>query len=109
LLNSLSEVLIVLAIFASFRLASDALERARELVPDVVASTRLEKGCIAYDVAEDVLSPGTFRVSELWESEADVRAHLAAPQMIEWGNVRAGMGITERKVKVFEIRDEITL
>ncbi|NBC35844.1 antibiotic biosynthesis monooxygenase [Novosphingobium sp. FSY-8] len=93
----------MILVLASFRIPAEHIARARDLIPAVVAETRAEDGCIAYDVAEDVLSPGLFRVSERWASEAALKAHLAAAHMAAWGAARAEMGMTERAVTVFDI------
>ena len=75
----------------------------------MLAATRAEDGCIAYDMGEDVSVPGLFRVSELWASEAALRAHLAAPHMAEWGRRRADMGMTDRQLKVLSVSGELSL
>ena len=96
-------------VLASFRLPAAALARFREIAPHYVALTRAEAGCIAYDLAEDLCDAGMFRVSELWASEAHLRAHLAAPHMAELGNIRAEMGMTERQLRVFALAGPISL
>jgi quinol monooxygenase YgiN len=93
----------MILVLASFRIATPALDRARSLIPAVVTTTRAEAGCLAYDVAEDVLAPGLFRVSERWDSRDALNAHLAAPHMAEWGKARAEMGMSERAVSIFTI------
>jgi len=93
----------MILVLASFRLPADHVAEARVLVRDVVAQTRAEAGCIAYDVCEDVLEPGLFRVNESWEDREALSAHLAAPHMAEWGRQRAAMGMSERRVTIFDI------
>ena len=99
----------MIAVLASFRLPEAALAEARALIPAVLAATRAEDGCIAYDMGEDVSVPGLFQVSELWASEAALRAHLAAPHMAEWGRRRADMGMTDRELKVLSVSGELSL
>ena len=99
----------MIAVLASFRLPEAALAEARALIPAVLAATRAEDGCTAYDMGEDVCVPGLFRVSELWASEAALRAHLAAPHMAEWGRRRADMGMTDRELKVLSVSGELSL
>ena len=93
----------MILVLASFRLDTAWVQRARTLILGVVATTRAEAGCIAYDVAEDVLTPGVFRVSERWESREALNAHLAAPHMAEWGKARGAMGMSDRSVAIYTI------
>ena len=58
-------------------------------------------------MGEDVLEAGLFRVSELWEAPQHLAAHLASPHMNEWNKGRAEMGMTERRIRVFEVEGEI--
>ena len=97
----------MIVVLASFRLPQAALARARALMSEVIAITRAEDGCHLYDMGEDVLDPGVFKVSELWESAAHLAAHLDAPHMIQWGEERRTMGMTERQLRVFGIEAEI--
>lgn len=94
----------MIAVFARFRLAPEALQDLRPALARVIAATRAETGCIAYDCAEDVLEPGLIRVSELWESREALAAHAAAPHLREWTRLREERGMTERKIDVYEVR-----
>ena len=97
----------MIVVLASFRLPQVALARGRTLIPAVIAATRTEDGCHLYHMGEDVLEPGLFRVSELWESTAHLTAHFTTPHMAAWNKVRAEMGMTERQIRVFGIEGEI--
>src|SRR5690242_9753039 len=43
-----------------------------------IAATRREKGCVAYDLCQDLEDPTKFIFFERWESVAALRSHLAA-------------------------------
>lgn len=45
---------------------------------DSIAHTRTEKGNVEYSFAADAVDPGVIRLFEVWESEEDLAAHLAA-------------------------------
>ena len=47
----------------------------------LVAPTRLEEGCLQYDLHVDNDNPGFFVFYENWTSEALLQAHLAAPHL----------------------------
>jgi quinol monooxygenase YgiN len=95
--------LIMIVVLASFRMPPEHIASAKALLPGVVAATRAEDGCIAYDVSEDAFEAGVFRVAERWASEEALQAHFATPHMAQWGAARAAMGMTDRKVTVFTI------
>ena len=47
----------------------------RAVIEAFVAPTRLEKGCIQYDLCVDADHPDKFTFVEQWESRADLEAH----------------------------------
>ena len=51
---------------------------------DVIAATRKEKGCIAYESHSSIHDPNLFVVVERWESREDLNAHGRAPHMKVW-------------------------
>jgi quinol monooxygenase YgiN len=50
-------------------------EQVRDLVRDLVASSRAEPGNLAYHVAESNDEPGTFRLFEVYVDEEAFRTH----------------------------------
>jgi quinol monooxygenase YgiN len=62
-------------------------ERREELIAiarKVIAQTKQEAGCIAYDYYFDLLDPNVVLVYEEWESEAALAAHLQQPHTQEF-------------------------
>ncbi len=55
-----------------------------ELIP-VVAKTRAEPGCLAYDLHQSRDEPTDFVLVEAWRSSADLESHLAMPYVRELG------------------------
>jgi len=96
------------AVIGQFRLPAEAMETAGPMMRQVMEATRAEDGCIEYNYAEDVLDPGLIRVSEVWESRAQLDAHLKTPHMAVWGEERAGLGLTRRALAIYEIASEET-
>ena len=92
-----------IVIIAEFTMPAAAIAAVRAAIPGVLAQAHAEDGCVLYAVAEDVVQPGTFRVSEEWASRAALDAHIAAPWMAEWGQVRRDLGMTGRKLKIFTV------
>jgi quinol monooxygenase YgiN len=90
------------AVIGQFRLPPENVETARPAMRAVMEATRAEPGCIEYNYAEDVLDPGLIRVSELWDSRAQLAAHMQTPHMAQWGKDRAALGMSGRAIRVFE-------
>ena len=51
----------------------------------LLAPTRAEAGCIAYDLHRSHEEPGLFVFTESWASRAEWEAHMAAPHLVEFG------------------------
>lgn len=47
----------------------------------LVAPTREEAGCIAYDLYTSASTPGTWITVEQWRSQADLDAHMQTPHI----------------------------
>jgi quinol monooxygenase YgiN len=52
------------------------------LMREAMAATVLEDGCLVYRLTADISSPTVFYMSELWESEAALKAHMQAPSFL---------------------------
>lgn len=91
------------AVIGQFRMPPEAMAAARPLMATVMLATRAEDGCIEYNYAEDVLDPGLIRVSEVWASREQLAAHLKTPHMTVWGEERAALGLSGRKITVYEV------
>ncbi len=66
----------------------------RELLTSFIAPTRLEAGCLNYDLHETIDAPGYFAFHENWRSQADLDAHMKTPH-ISVGLAKAMLLITE--------------
>ena len=99
----------MIVVVGQFRLPAARMDEARPVMAKVMLATRAEAGCVEYNYAEDVLDPGLIRVSELWHSRAQLAGHLATPHMALWVQERAGLGLTERSISVFEADDGAAL
>jgi quinol monooxygenase YgiN len=92
----------MIIVVGQFRIPAERMEEARPLMRKVMEATRKEDGCIEYNYAEDVLDPGLIRVSEVWESRAQLGAHLKTEHMAVWGEERTGLGLSGRAITVYE-------
>jgi len=69
-----------------------AMSRARPGCEDAVHAalralvepSRLDPGCLQYDLHVSVESPGVFLFYENWASRADWEAHMGTPHLAAW-------------------------
>ena len=89
-------------VVGQFRLPVERLAEAQGAMARVMVATRAEAGCVQYNYAADLLDPGLIRVSEVWDSRAQLTAHLQTPHMQQWVEERTGLGLSERAIIVYE-------
>ena len=92
----------MIVVVGQFRMPAENMAAARPLMEKVMLATRAEAGCTQYNYAEDVLDPGLIRVSEVWDSRAQLTAHLKTPHMAQWVEERTALGLSERAISVYE-------
>lgn len=92
------------AVFGFLRFPPDNIEAVRPFLQAFVEATRLQDGCIAYDVAEDLFEPGLLRFSELWPNHKTLDAHLQAPHLGPWRDAAKRLGLQERVFTAYEIK-----
>ena len=95
----------MIVVIGQFRFPPENVPAARTVMAKVIAATRVEAGCVAYNYAEDVLDPGLIRVSEVWHSREQLTAHLQAPHMVVWVDERTALGLSGRSIKSYEADD----
>ena len=66
------------------KLASGEFAKVREQALAMVAATNAEDGCLHYSFAQDLADPDLIRISERWESEEALGAHMASAHMAEF-------------------------
>lgn len=57
---------------------------AIELLKKLVIETRKEKGCLQYDLYEDIRNKGLFFIHEIWESNDDLQLHQVSDHMMKF-------------------------
>ncbi len=92
----------MIVVVGQFRLPVERMPEARGAMARVLLATREEAGCVQYNYAEDLLDPGLIRVSEVWDSRAQLTAHLKTPHMAQWVEERTALGLSERAISVYE-------
>lgn len=70
---------------------ADRLDAVRAALPQHIALTRSEKGCVSFEVTEDVNRPGRFNVSEIFEDQVAFDAHQSRTKGSDWFAVTEGI------------------
>ncbi len=55
----------------------ESTEKVKELLENLVANSRLESGCVQYDLHQDVQDATTFVFHEVWKNKEALEAHNA--------------------------------
>ncbi len=70
---------------------------------DHIASSRAEKGCVAYNWSIDPLEPGKIQVYEEWESEADLLNHFRHESYLAMRNHLENWDLTGFGVLIYSV------
>jgi quinol monooxygenase YgiN len=73
----------------TLKCAADQQQKVRDALPDHIALTRAEPGCLEFEVVET--APGLFAVSELFVDRAAFDAHQVRTRSSTWFVVTDGM------------------
>ncbi|WP_240482054.1 putative quinol monooxygenase [Ruegeria marisrubri] len=78
----------------------DRIDAVMAALPDHIALTRAEPGCLSFEVKPAPGLPGRLVVSERFQSRADFEAHQARIKGSHWAAVTRGIA---RHYKVSEV------
>jgi quinol monooxygenase YgiN len=79
----------VLAIWVKVRVKPDGVGRFLEAIEvDALGSERDEPGCARFNVLQDAEDEHTYYFYEVYEDEAALEAHRAAPHYAVWRGVQ---------------------
>ena len=67
------------------------MEQITSALPEHIRLTRLEAGCVSFDVTPDPEHTGRFNVAEVFASRADFDAHQARTKTSFWAQVTDGI------------------
>jgi quinol monooxygenase YgiN len=88
------------------RAPPDAIGTLRPHMDRMLAASRAEDGCITYSYAIDVQDPGLVRVFEVWRDQAALEAHARTPHMAAWRAAGAEIGLSDRRLSLYETASE---
>ncbi|WP_367185860.1 putative quinol monooxygenase [Sphingomonas bacterium] len=96
-------------IVGTVRIPDGAIDRARPAMAAMLAASRAEDGCLAYNYAQDVLDPCVIHISERWRDRAALDAHFATPHMAAWRAQFGAIGIGDRDLTLYEADDGVAV
>jgi len=70
---------------------ADRLDAVAAALPDHIALTRQEPGCMSFDVTPDGQIPGRFNVAERFRSREDFDAHQTRTKSSPWAEITDGI------------------
>ena len=91
------------------RVPPENLARLKPHMLAMLTASRDEDGCQVYSYGEDVAEPGLIRVFEVWRDQAAIEAHFKAPHMAAWRAAGAELGVSDRRLTLYETAAERAL
>jgi len=79
------------------------MEIARAAMREMMALSRAEDGCIEYVYSEDLIEPGLIHVFEIWRDAAALKAHHEAPHFLAWRAGRDEIGMSDRRMRRYDV------
>lgn len=80
-----------LTVVAKLKAKSGCEEQLGETLRSLVAPTRAERGCVAYDLHRSHEDPGLFVFTETWESRPLWEDHMKSPHLVAFGEKQGAM------------------
>ena len=68
-------------VVAHIKAKPDTIDATRELLKSLVLPTRIEAGCITYQLYQNEADPTDFTFIEEWTNDEDLDAHLASDHL----------------------------
>lgn len=62
----------------------DKVEETKEAMLALIEPTRIEKGCVQYDLHQDQEHPENFFFIEQWDTKEDLDNHLKNKHLVKW-------------------------
>jgi quinol monooxygenase YgiN len=95
----------MLILAGSIRVPPENLAEARPVMARMIAASRTEEGCLGYSFAEDLTEPGLIRIFEIFRDQAAQQVHSASDHMAAWRASWDSLGITDRQINHYDVKD----
>ena len=73
-----------LPIIVKFKVKENRIEFVKSELLKILTPTRMEEGCVQYDLHQDIDNPNIFMFYEIWETEALWKIHDSKLHIIEF-------------------------
>jgi quinol monooxygenase YgiN len=93
----------MIVVAGTVRIDPDKLDLAKGEMAKMIAASRSEDGCFGYSYAIDVLDPRVVRVFEAWRDRAALEAHFHTPHIAAWRAAWPSIGISDRKLDLYDV------
>ena len=99
----------MIVVAGTVRIDASKLNVARAEMEKMLAASRREDGCIEYSYAVDVSDPGLVRIFEAWRDKASLDKHFLTPHLAKWREAWPAIGISDRKLSLYEVSGVVPL
>lgn len=93
----------MIVIAGTVRIDPSRLNVARFEMEKMLEASRREDGCIEYSYAVDVIDSGLVRIFEVWRDKAALDRHFQAPHLASWRLAWPAIGISDRKLSIYDV------
>ena len=93
----------MLAIYARIELAPENAVAYVAAAQKIIAPTHEEAGCLLYSIAVDINHSNVIWITEQWESESALMAHLSMPHIVDFMAFCGTVDITDMNVIKFDV------
>ena len=91
------------------RVPPENVEKLRPHMHTMLDASRAEDGCETYSYGFDAKEPGLVRIFEVWRDRDALTAHTRAPHMAPWRAAGAELGVSDRRLALYEVASETAL
>lgn len=82
------------------------MARVREIAAWLVPAARVQEGCLAYVICEDLNDPDVVHSYELWRSEDDLAAHARSAHVVRLSELMSMVHPLELRLVSYEATAE---
>ena len=95
-----------IVLIARLKVRDDAVEEAKRLALKIVADSRVEEGCLNYDVHQAVDDPTVFVWHETWKNRAALDEHFEFPYFKEFFAAAGALAAEEPQITITKMISE---
>lgn len=92
----------MIIVAGTVRIDTGKLDATRGEMGKMLNASRAEDGCVEYSYAIDVLDPGLVHVFEIWRDRAALDRHFQTQHMAQWRQSFPALGISDRKLRMYD-------